>query len=57
VIQDELGVLVWQDFMFASGAYPAHPEFLKSIVQEAEANVKRLRSHPCLALFAGNNED
>ncbi|GAA5954429.1 hypothetical protein JCM3765_004456 [Sporobolomyces pararoseus] len=56
-ICDELGILVWQDFMFACGAYPAHSRFLESVKQEATANVKRLRSHPCLALFAGNNED
>ncbi|GAA6024239.1 hypothetical protein JCM11491_002517 [Sporobolomyces phaffii] len=56
-ICDELGVLVWQDFAFACGAYPAHPEFLESVKQEAIANVKRLRAHPSLALFAGNNED
>ncbi|GAA5997233.1 hypothetical protein JCM5350_007106 [Sporobolomyces pararoseus] len=56
-ICDELGILVWQDFMFACGAYPAHPEFLESVKDESTANVKRLRTHPCLALFAGNNED
>jgi beta-mannosidase len=57
LVQDELGILVWQDFAFACGAYPAHPRFLESVKQEAIANVKRLRSHPSLALFAGNNED
>ncbi|GAA5944751.1 beta-mannosidase [Sporobolomyces koalae] len=54
---DELGILVWQDFMFACGAYPAYPEFIASVKQEAIDNITRLRSHPCLALFAGNNED
>ncbi len=54
---DELGIMVWQDFMFACGIYPAHSEFLESVKQEAEANVKRLRHHACLALWCGNNED
>ena len=54
---DELGLLIWQDFMFACGMYPAHPEFLENVRQEAEAAVKRLRHHACLALWCGNNED
>ncbi|CAM6122321.1 unnamed protein product [Calypogeia fissa] len=54
---DELGLLLWQDFMFGCGAYPAHEEFQESVRLEAEANVRRLRNHACLAIFAGNNED
>lgn len=54
---DELGVLVWQDFMFACGLYPAHETFQASVRAEAEAAVKRLRHHACLALWCGNNED
>ena len=54
---DELGILVWQDFLFACGNYPAYPSFLKSVKQEAEANLKFLRHHPCIVLLAGNNED
>jgi len=54
---DELGVLVWQDFLFACGIYPAHPEFLASVRTEAEAAITRLRHHPSLALWCGNNED
>ena len=54
---DELGVLVWQDFMFACGLYPAHEGFQASVRAEAEAAVKRLRHHACLALWCGNNED
>ncbi|MFN8493676.1 MAG: glycoside hydrolase family 2 protein [Caldilineaceae bacterium] len=54
---DELGLLVWQDFMFGCGIYPAYPEFQASVRAEAEAAVRRLRHHPCLALWAGNNED
>ena len=54
---DELGVLVWQDFMFACGMYPAHAEFQASVRAEAEAAVRRLRHRACLALWCGNNED
>ncbi|KAI0160719.1 beta-mannosidase [Xylariaceae sp. FL1272] len=54
---DELGILVWQDFMFGCGNYPAWPELLDSIKREAEENVKLLRHHPCIVLWAGNNED
>ena len=52
----ELGVLVWQDFQFACGVYPAFDSFVRSVTAEAEDNVKRLRHHPSLALFCGNNE-
>lgn len=54
---DELGLLVWQDFLFACGLYPAHPEFVAGVRAEAEAAVRRLRHHPSLAIWAGNNED
>lgn len=56
-ICDELGVLVWQDFMFGCGNYPAYPEMLKSITDECVCQTKRLRHHPSLAIYAGNNED
>lgn len=54
---DELGLLVWQDFMFGCGIYPAHAEFQTSVRAEAEAAVRRLRHHPSLAIWCGNNED
>jgi beta-mannosidase len=54
---DEAGLLVWQDFMFACGLYPANDAFLASVRAEAGAAVKRLRHHACLALWCGNNED
>lgn len=54
---DELGILVWQDFMFGCGNYPAFPEILESIKREAEENVKLLRHHPSIIIWAGNNED
>ncbi|THU77496.1 glycoside hydrolase [Dendrothele bispora CBS 962.96] len=54
---DELGLLVWQDFQFACGVYPAHDAFVKSVKKEAEDNVKRMRKHPSIAVWCGNNED
>ncbi|TGO71742.1 hypothetical protein BELL_0536g00070 [Botrytis elliptica] len=54
---DELGILVWQDFMFGCGNYPAFPDFLTSVKREAEENVKLLRHHPSIVIWAGNNED
>jgi beta-mannosidase len=54
---DRVGILVWQDFMFACGAYPYFAEFAKSVRKEAEDQVKRLRNFCSVAIFAGNNED
>jgi beta-mannosidase len=54
---DELGLLVWHDFQFACGIYPDSPEFLAEVRREAEDLVTRLRSHTCLALWCGNNEN
>jgi beta-mannosidase len=54
---DELGILVWQDFMFGCGNYPAFPEFLDLVKREADDNVKLLRHHPSIVIWAGNNED
>ncbi|KAF8320927.1 glycoside hydrolase [Clavulina sp. PMI_390] len=54
---DELGIMVWQDFMFACGQYPAYDAFVESVKSEAEQAVKRLRHHPSLVIWAGNNED
>jgi beta-mannosidase len=54
---DELGLLVWQDFLFACGTYPIYPEFLESVKREAIANIKLLRHHPSIVILAGNNED
>ncbi len=53
---DEKGILVWQDFMFACAMYPGDKAFLKNVKQEAVDNVKRLRNHPSMALWCGNNE-
>ncbi|XP_053614125.1 beta-mannosidase [Plodia interpunctella] len=54
---DELGILIWQDFLFACSMYPAYPEFLDNVKTEIEQNVLRLQSHPSIAIWAGNNEN
>lgn len=53
---DELGLLVWQDFMFACTLYPFDEALLKSVKDEAEFQVRRLRHRASLALWCGNNE-
>lgn len=53
---DKYGILVWQDFMFACSMYPGNEEILANIKQEAKDNVIRLRNHPSIALWCGNNE-
>ena len=53
---DELGLMVWQDFMFACSVYELTPEFEANIRQEFIDNIKRLRHHASLALWCGNNE-
>jgi beta-mannosidase len=53
---DEYGILVWQDFMFACSMYPGDEAFLNNVRLEAEENVKRLRNHPSIVLWCGNNE-
>lgn len=54
---DRRGILVWQDFPFACQAYPFFEEgFLQNVLAEVRYNVNRIASHPCLALWCGNNE-
>lgn len=53
---DKNGILVWQDFMFACAMYPGDSSFLKNVKQEAIDNIIRLRNHPAIALWCGNNE-
>ncbi|TDO84629.1 beta-mannosidase [Halanaerobium saccharolyticum] len=56
-ICDELGLTVWQDFIFACGTYPSFDDdFMENVKIEAEENVKRIRHHASLALWCGNNE-
>ena len=53
---DKYGILIWQDFMFACSMYPGDEQFLENVKQEAIDNVTRLRNHPSIALWCGNNE-
>ena len=53
---DELGLLVWQDLMFACAVYNLTPEFAENIRAEVRDNVRRLRHHASLGMWCGNNE-
>ena len=53
---DELGILVWQDLMFANAGYVLDEHFEESVRNEVRDNLRRIRSHPSLALICGNNE-
>jgi len=55
-ICDEMGIMIWQDFMFACAMYPGNKGFLDNVRVEAIQNIVRLRHHPSLALWCGNNE-
>lgn len=55
-LADENGILIWQDFMFACTTYPSDSAFINNVKNEAIYNIKRLRNHPSLALWCGNNE-
>ena len=57
-LADQLGLLVWQDFMFGGGMQPAYDDaFRANVVAEAREQVRRLRNHPSLAIWCGNNEE
>ena len=53
---DVLGLLVWQDFMFACSLYPSTKEFLKEVKSEAQDQLNRLQHHACIAVWCGDNE-
>ncbi|MDR3737912.1 MAG: glycoside hydrolase family 2 protein, partial [Terracidiphilus sp.] len=55
-ICDELGLLVWQDFMFGGDMVPGDTSYQENVRQEAIQQIKRLRDHPSMALWCGNNE-
>jgi beta-mannosidase len=53
---DRYGLLVWQDFIFSCSVYPGHRDFVENVRVEAVQNIQRLRHHPSLVLWCGNNE-
>lgn len=54
---DARGIMVWQDFMYACALYPSNGKFLKTAAKEALEQIERLKQHPCIALWCGNNEN
>ena len=54
---DSLGIMVWQDMAFACGMFPSDSAYLESVAHEVKDNVRRLRAHPSLMLWCGNNEN
>ena len=53
---DSLGLMVWQDFMFACRMYPGDPDFFASVKAEVKDNIERLSKYQCIVLWCGNNE-
>ncbi|XP_060872460.1 beta-mannosidase [Metopolophium dirhodum] len=54
---DKLGIMVWQDMMFACNMYPANHQFLETVEVEIKQQIRRLQHHPSIILWAGNNEN
>ena len=55
-LADQLGLMVWQDFMFGGAVTPPDADFRRNVAAEAEEQVERLQAHPSLVLWAGGNE-
>jgi len=53
---DELGLVIWQDFMFACNVYQLTDDFAANVAEEVRQNMIRIRHHACLGLLCGNNE-
>ncbi|XP_017784004.1 PREDICTED: beta-mannosidase isoform X2 [Nicrophorus vespilloides] len=56
-VADEMGILIWQDFMFACSMYPTNEEFLNTVKMEVQQQIRRLQHHASIAIWAGNNEN
>ncbi|XP_074084880.1 beta-mannosidase isoform X2 [Macrotis lagotis] len=56
-ICDELGLMIWQDFMFACALYPTDQAFIDSVRGEVVHQIRRLKSHPSIIIWSGNNEN
>ena len=54
---DELGLMIWQEFMFACAMYPSDDKFLGDVASEVQDQALRLGSHPSIVVFGGNNEN
>ncbi|KAK2162053.1 hypothetical protein LSH36_105g04043 [Paralvinella palmiformis] len=56
-VADQLGLLIWQDLMFACNMYPVDDQYLDNVREEIRHQVRRLSSHPCLVAWTANNEN
>lgn len=56
-LADKYGIMIWQDFMFACATYPTNEDFLSNVRDEVRYQVLRLRKHPSIIIWAGNNEN
>ncbi|KAI1286843.1 Beta-mannosidase [Halotydeus destructor] len=56
-VADELGILIWQDMMYACSLYPTDDDFLVTVKTEITQQIQRLQHHPSIAIWAGNNEN
>ncbi len=56
-ICDEFGIMIWHDFQFACSVYPEHDKFLSVVETEISSIIRRLRNHPSIVLWCGNNEN
>lgn len=53
---DELGLMLWHDFPFANSIYSGTADFLENVVLEVKENLRRIRTHPSVVFYCGNNE-
>lgn len=56
-LANQMGIMIWQDFMFACATYPTDQEFLENVQKEIVYQIKRLRHHPSIIIWSGNNEN
>ncbi|XP_067276974.1 beta-mannosidase isoform X2 [Pseudorasbora parva] len=54
---DMYGIMIWQDFMFACALYPTEKDFIQTVREEVTQQVRRLKSHPSVVIWSGNNEN
>ncbi|XP_077093434.1 beta-mannosidase isoform X2 [Siphateles boraxobius] len=54
---DMYGIMIWQDFMFACALYPTETDFIQTVREEVTQQVRRLKSHPSVVIWSGNNEN